>query len=139
MKLLFKFLTWSAALLLLCLIVLGGQSIYRAEVKRQALSEEVIAEKAETCAKRDTEARAYVTKIQQQGRRVTDPRVFYSPKLNRCLYTYLLINPRLPEATTFNEFLIYDLDKNQPLFFGEGERIIRWDKYLEKVAILEQQ
>lgn len=138
MKLIFRITLYSLGLLAFCFIIAGGYQVYKADQERRSLTDADIKAKTEECAHNDALARAYVEPIRRRGLRTTDPRVFYSPKLNRCLYTYLVINPKLPEATTFNSFLIYDLKKNRKLFLGEGESIKRWDRYLDVIAELEQ-
>lgn len=138
MKSLFRFLFWAVGIIAVGMLAIGAYSVHRAEMARQTLNDDQIKERTKTCAERSTEAQPLVKPWRDKELRTTDPRVFYSPRLNRCLYTFLVINPKLPDATTFNQYFIYDLDRNQPLFLGEGVHINTWAQYLEKIAELEQ-
>lgn len=138
MKSLFHFLFIFVGIIALGMIAWGGYQVHRSELARQAFTDEQIKEQAKSCSDRASEALPLVMPWRDRGLRTTDPRVFYSPRLNRCLYTFLVINPKLPEATTFNQYFIYDLDRNHELFLGEGVHINTWGKYLDMVARLEQ-
>lgn len=133
----FRLLLWSGGVLLASLLILGGYYVQQTAAERANLSESTLETRTNQCLAKEEQSRVAVQKIRQKGFRTTDPRVFYSPSLGRCLYTYLVINPKLPEATTFNEFLIYDLEKNQRLFLGEGIMLKTWTQYLEKISELE--
>lgn len=138
MKPLFRLTLFSIIILVLCLVVLGGYRVYAADLKRQQLSEVDITDNQEACQAQAARARSYVEPLRRQGLRTTDPRLFYSPRLNRCLYTYLLLDPKLREATTFNRYLIYDLERNRQVFLGEGRGVKTWQNYLDRIAELEK-
>lgn len=138
MKSLFRLTIISLSLLILCLLVLDGYRVYAADLRRQQLSEADITAASKACQDQAPKARSYIEPLRRQGLRTTDPRLFYSPRLNRCLYTYLLLDPRRPEATTFNRYLIYDVERNREVFLGEGRGIKTWQIYLERIAELEK-
>lgn len=138
MKSLFRSLFWIVIVIAVGMLVLGGYAVHKAESERQALTDEQIQANSKACTQRSTETQHLVDSWRNKGLRTTDPRIFYSPRLNRCLYTFLVINPKLPDAETFNEYFIYDLDRKNSVFLGEGIDISTWAKYLEKIAELEQ-
>lgn len=138
MKSLFRFLFILVGGIAIGMIVWGGYRVHQSEITRQAFTDEQIQKQTKMCSDRTSEAQPLVMPWRDRGLRTTDPRVFYSPRLHRCLYTFLIINPKLPEATTFNQYFIYDLDRNHELFLGEGVHITTWAKYLDIITQLEQ-
>lgn len=135
-----KIILWIGVILGLALIISGITSYYQYhEIKvRQSLSDDSIAQSKKDCEDQHTKADEYVAQIKAKGLRTTDPRTFYSPLQDRCLFTYLVIDPQLPEATTFNSFLIFDLKNNKPVTFTKDKEIKIYTDYLQRISELEK-
>jgi hypothetical protein len=105
--------------------------------KTQVLTAEEIASQQKVCSSRFTEAQIITNDIRAKGQRVTEPKVFFSPLERSCLATYFVQDESLPENSTFNSFIIYDLDHNRQLYNKDHESFSNYSKYLEKIKTLE--
>lgn len=135
-----KIILWMAIILGLALVISGVDSYYHYhEIQvRQSLTDDYITQSKKDCEDQLSKANEQVALIKATGLRATEPRVFYSPLRDRCLFTYLVIDPKLPEATTFNSFLIYDLEKNKPVTFTQDKEIKIYTDYLQRISELEK-
>ncbi len=128
-------------LILFVILVVDGLINYREYQTlrtRQSITDEEITESKQICNELQPRAMDHVAEIQSKGVRATDPKTFFSPYLNRCLFTYLIIDPSLPDATTYNSYLIYDTETKKPVTFEPGKEIKIYSDYLKRITELEQ-
>ncbi len=126
------------AALVLLLLVLAGRFAYDRYLEQRApLSAEEIKLGQDTCVERFEEAQTFVTK-EAKGKRVTEPRLFFSPSKRSCILTYLMIDPLKPDAETYNTFLVYNFDSNAALYASGENQIRTYEDYLSKIAELEK-
>ncbi|MCX6792907.1 MAG: hypothetical protein NTY12_02685 [Candidatus Falkowbacteria bacterium] len=104
--------------------------------KTPALSTEEISSKQKACDDRFTEAQKITNTIRERGQRVTEPKIFYSPTTNSCIISYFVQDMKLEENTTYNTFIIYDLDRSKRLYENGADAITNYPSYLEKIKSL---
>ena len=128
-------------LIVFIILVVNGLINYRKYqtlITHQSITDEEITESKQICDELQPRAMDYVAEVQSKGTRATDPKTFSSPYLNRCLFTYLIIDPSLPDATTYNSYLIYDIETKKPVTLEDGKEIKIYSDYLKRISELEQ-
>lgn len=123
---------------LLLVIILAAWAMHDYRSRYYPMSETEIAAKEQACLANTAAGVNETDTLKRFGKRVTEPKTFYSRAVNRCLYTYLMIDPRRPEPTTYNRFVIKDAATGRELYLGETNIIRTWPDYLDRMDKLEK-
>lgn len=106
--------------------------------KKVPLTQEEIAVKKKACEARFEEAKRLTEEVRAGGQRVTDPKVFFSSEVGACLVTYLIKDPELPDAGTYNSFVIHNLDRGKDLYSKARNTLQTYQDYLNKMDELDK-
>ncbi len=133
---------------ILIIVILGGLAVYgyyeRPRVlwsipvfRPEPLGDEEYLRLQSECLTRINEAKSLTAEYSNAGHRVTEPRLFFSSSERNCLATYLVLDQSKPEAGTYNQFFIYNLDRKRELFWKVNGKTGNYEKYLGYLSELE--
>lgn len=106
--------------------------------QKPILTEEELAARKAACEKRFGEAKKLTEEVRLSGRRVTEPRLFFSSELGECVTTYLIQDPDLPDKETYNLFIIRSLDRGRDLYSKTKNMLRTYEDYLKKIDELDK-